>query len=387
MRIAVAGATGHIGALTATTLERGGDDVVRISRSLGLDLLTGDGLDGALAAVAAVVDATNATATDPDEVVAYFGTTTRNLLAAEHRVGVRHHVLLSIVGIHRVEGNAHYAGKREQERLVEAGPVPWTIVPATQFHDFAAMVTCWTERDGVATIAPLLVQPIAPADIADVLAEVATGGAARALPGRRRPRDPGPRRHGAAHQRGARPPSSACPHVVGPVRPVDGRQRPAARRGGAHHAHHVRRVAGGGRRAVSQRTTREPQNKITPQQRGTRLRWLSVGFGFVSPLRHTSPSSDMLAEVCRAWWFSASFTTFIVRRVVDWPCNSAPTPDTLDVAFRLVRAYLPWHSSRDRRREPDRRDPGPISRPLTGRRRTALRMTDACSLTSSRQRV
>jgi uncharacterized protein YbjT (DUF2867 family) len=175
MRIAVAGATGHIGALAAAALERGGHDVVRISRSLGVDLLTGDGLDGALADVEAVVDATNATATDPDAVVAYFGTTTRNLLTAEQQAGVRHHVLLSIVGIHRIEGNAHYAGKREQERLVEAGPVPWTIVPATQFHDFAAMVTSWTEQDGVANIAPLLVQPVAPTDIAEVLAEVATG--------------------------------------------------------------------------------------------------------------------------------------------------------------------------------------------------------------------
>jgi uncharacterized protein YbjT (DUF2867 family) len=175
MRIAVAGATGHIGALAAAALERGGHDVVRVSRSLGVDLLTGDGLDGALANVDAVVDATNATATDPDAVVAYFGTTTRNLLTAEQQAGVRHHVLLSIVGIHRIEGNAHYAGKREQERLVEAGPVPWTIVPATQFHDFAAMVTSWTEQDGVANIAPLLVQPIAPTDIAEVLAEVATG--------------------------------------------------------------------------------------------------------------------------------------------------------------------------------------------------------------------
>jgi uncharacterized protein YbjT (DUF2867 family) len=175
MRIAVAGATGHIGALAAAALERGGHDVVRVSRSLGVDLLTGDGLDGALANVDAVVDATNATATDPDAVVAYFGTTTRNLLTAGQQAGVRHHVLLSIVGIHRIEGNAHYAGKREQERLVEAGPVPWTIVPATQFHDFAAMVTSWTEQDGVANIAPLLVQPIAPTDIAEVLAEVATG--------------------------------------------------------------------------------------------------------------------------------------------------------------------------------------------------------------------
>jgi uncharacterized protein YbjT (DUF2867 family) len=175
MRIAVAGATGNIGALTVTALQRGGHDVVRISRSLGVDLVTGDGLDAALAGVEAVVDATSTTATDPVETVAFFGTATRNLLAAEERTGVRHHVLLSIVGVAHIEGNAHYAGKREQERLVAAGPVPWTIVPATQFHDFAAMVASWTEQDGVATIAPLLIQPIAPADVADTLAEVATG--------------------------------------------------------------------------------------------------------------------------------------------------------------------------------------------------------------------
>jgi uncharacterized protein YbjT (DUF2867 family) len=175
MRIAVAGATGHIGSLTAADLERDGHEVVRISRSLGVDLVTGDGLDDALVGVDAVLDVTNVAAGDRAEAVAYLGAITRNLLAAEQRAGVGHHVLLSIVGVHRIEGNAHYAAKREQERLVEAGPVPWTIVPATQFHDFAAMVTRWTQRDGAATIAPLLVQPIAPADIADVLAEIATG--------------------------------------------------------------------------------------------------------------------------------------------------------------------------------------------------------------------
>ncbi|MDX3458575.1 NAD(P)H-binding protein [Streptomyces sp. ME02-8801-2C] len=175
MRIAVAGATGNIGTLTVAALERGGHDVVRISRSLGVDLSTGDGLDDALTGVEAVIDATNAPATERAESVEYFGTATRHLLAAEARAGVRHHVLLSIVGIDRIEGNAHYAGKREQERLVAAGPVPWTVVPATQFHDFAAMVTSWTEQDGVATIAPLLVQPIAPADVADILAEIAVG--------------------------------------------------------------------------------------------------------------------------------------------------------------------------------------------------------------------
>lgn len=175
MRIAVAGATGNIGALTVAALDRGGHEVVGVSRSLGVDLTTGDGLDDALTGVEAVVDVTNGPAAERAETLAFFRAATGNLLAAGERAGVRHHVLLSIAGVGRVDGNAHYAGKREQERLVSAGPVPWTIVPATQFHDFAAMVASWAEQDGVAAFAPLLVQPIAPADVADVLAEVVTG--------------------------------------------------------------------------------------------------------------------------------------------------------------------------------------------------------------------
>ncbi|MCZ4603710.1 SDR family oxidoreductase [Streptomyces sp. Lzd4kr] len=175
MRIAVAGATGNIGARTVAVLEQAAHDVVRISRSHGIDLISGNGLDAALTGVDAVVDATSHETVDRDEAVAYFGAATSNLLAAEKRAGVPHHVLLSIVGIDRVDGNAHYAGKREQERLVAEGPTPWTIVPFTQFHDFAATVTSWTEHDGIATIPPLLVQPIAPADVADILAEIATG--------------------------------------------------------------------------------------------------------------------------------------------------------------------------------------------------------------------
>ena len=147
MRIAVAGATGNIGARTASFLEREGHEVIRISRSLGVDLTTGEGLDAALEGVDAVVDAISSPPVSPDETREYFGTTTRNLLAAEQRAGVRHHVLLSIVGIHRIEGGtAHYSGKREQERLIEEGRVPWTIVPATQFHDFAALAAAGPNR-------------------------------------------------------------------------------------------------------------------------------------------------------------------------------------------------------------------------------------------------
>ncbi len=92
-------------------------------------------------------------------------------------MGVAHHVMLSIVGVDRIEGRAHYAGKRLQEELALDGPVPVTVVRATQFHDFAAMVVGWTQRDGVAEVPPLLVQPIAPRDVGDVLVEVASGPA------------------------------------------------------------------------------------------------------------------------------------------------------------------------------------------------------------------
>ncbi len=175
MRIAVAGATGRIGQLTVAALERASHQPVQVSRRAGVDAYTGAGLDDRLQDVDAVIDATNIASQDEAEVVDRFGTITRNLLAAEERAGVRHHVLLSIVGIDYGQRVPHYAGKREQERLVRAGAVPWSIVRATQFHDFAAMTALWTAQDGVATIAPLLVQPIALADVAAVLAETAAG--------------------------------------------------------------------------------------------------------------------------------------------------------------------------------------------------------------------
>ena len=173
--IAVAGATGLVGRAVVAALRAGGHEPVEISRAAGVDVLAGTGLDRALAGVSAVVDVLNSPARDADEAVAFFETTARNLLEAEQRAGVGHHVLLSIVTIDRFPGNAHYAGKRAQERVVEGGPVPWTIQRATQFHDFAAMVARRTTRDGTATVAPLLVQPVAVVDVAAVLVELATG--------------------------------------------------------------------------------------------------------------------------------------------------------------------------------------------------------------------
>lgn len=175
MRVAVVGASGQVGSYTVTALERGRHEVVRISRSTGVDVRSGTGLTEALTGVDAVIDTTNIASRDEAEIVDFFGTGSRRLLTAEQQAGVRHHILLSIVGLDNGQRVPHYSGKREQERVVTAGPIPWSIVRATQFHGFAAGVAGFAEQNGVATIAPLLVQPIAPADVAEVLAEISTG--------------------------------------------------------------------------------------------------------------------------------------------------------------------------------------------------------------------
>jgi uncharacterized protein YbjT (DUF2867 family) len=175
VRIAVIGGTGLVGRHAVDALARDGHEPVVAARSRGVDLSTGEGLGEALAGADAAIDATNAHADDAGEARRAFGAMTERLLEAEARAGVRHHVLLSILGVDRVEGNAHYAGKRRQEELVERGPVPYTILRAAQFHEFAEMVVDWTIRDGVARIPPLLVQPVAAADAARALAEAAAG--------------------------------------------------------------------------------------------------------------------------------------------------------------------------------------------------------------------
>jgi uncharacterized protein YbjT (DUF2867 family) len=156
-------------------LRRLGHEPVPIARTVGIDIVTGDGLAEALAGVDAVIDLSNAPARSADQARDFFGTATANLLAAEHRAGVGHHVVLSIVGVDRVTGTAHYAGKRRQEELALGGPTPATILRATQFHEFASMVVGWTRRSGAALVPPLLVQPLAVADLADVLVETILG--------------------------------------------------------------------------------------------------------------------------------------------------------------------------------------------------------------------
>ncbi len=178
MRIAVVGGTGQVGRETVSALARDGHEAVVVARSTGVDLMSGDGLDEALSGVDAVIDVISTSSLDRDGTPAFFATSTANLLAAEERAGVGHHVVLSIVGIDRADGNPHWAGKRRQEEVALAGTIPVTILRATQFHNFAAMTAGRSRRNGRAIVAPLVVQPVAIAEVADALAQIATAAPA-----------------------------------------------------------------------------------------------------------------------------------------------------------------------------------------------------------------
>ncbi|GAB3612987.1 SDR family oxidoreductase [Humibacter ginsengisoli] len=174
MRIAVAGGTGVVGSQVLSALKARGHDAVTLSRGTGVDLTSSEGLEAALQGVDAVVDVSSTTAQSSKASVKFFGTETRNLLAAEKRAGVRHHVVLSIVGAAKAD-SGYYAGKAAQERIVMALPGGWTILRATQFHEFAQQMTT-RAAFGPLQLAPVArCQPIAAAEVGEALAEIAVG--------------------------------------------------------------------------------------------------------------------------------------------------------------------------------------------------------------------
>jgi uncharacterized protein YbjT (DUF2867 family) len=173
MKIAVIG-TGLIGSQVIQRLTAAGHDATGHSRSTGLDLLTGDGLDDALRGAEVVVNVTNSPTFD-DASVDFFRTTVTTLLDAAQAAGVGHIVTLSIVGVDQVPNLAYYRAKTLQEELVKAGPIPYSIVRATQFMEFVAPTMDWTTDGDVVRLPATPIQPISSADVAATVAEVAAG--------------------------------------------------------------------------------------------------------------------------------------------------------------------------------------------------------------------
>jgi uncharacterized protein YbjT (DUF2867 family) len=181
MRIAVAGATGVVGRHVDAVARERGHEVVPLARSLGVDLTTGGGLAERLAGVDAVVDVTSVATQRRAAAETFFGNVSRSLLTAEKRAGVSHHVVLSIVGIDDV-GTGYYQGKQFQEYVVTEGAVPWSILRATQFHEFAEQSLGFVRVGPLSLVPRMLSQPVAAAEVAEALVDLVEAGPSGRVP-------------------------------------------------------------------------------------------------------------------------------------------------------------------------------------------------------------
>ncbi len=174
MKIAIIGGTGLLGRQVSEELRTRGHEVRAVSRSAPeyrADLTTGAGLDEALDGCDVVVDASN---NSSRSAAATLVEGTRRLLAAGQRAGVAHHVCMSIVGCDQLP-MGYFQVKAAQEGVVTEAEVPWTIVRAAQFHEYLAAMLGAGARYGVLPAPRALVQPVASAEVARAVADVAVG--------------------------------------------------------------------------------------------------------------------------------------------------------------------------------------------------------------------
>jgi uncharacterized protein YbjT (DUF2867 family) len=175
VRIVVFGGSGVVGRHVVTTASSLGHDAVAASRTTGVDLTTGEGLDEVLAGAAAAVDVSNVATIRRRPALEFFESTSKHLQAAASRAGVEHVVVLSIVGIDRLRALGYYDAKVTHERLHLDGPVAATVVRATQFHEFPGQVVARSTAGPVAFVPSMTVQTVAARSVAEVLVETATG--------------------------------------------------------------------------------------------------------------------------------------------------------------------------------------------------------------------
>ncbi len=180
MKLTIIGGTGLIGSQVVPKLTAAGHQAVPAALSTGLDLITGKGLDQALEGAEVVINVANSPTFD-EASVGFFRTSMNNLLAAGERAGVRHQVILSIVGVDQVPQLVYYRAKTLQEDLLRQGPTPYSIVHATQFFEFMNTLVFETSDDTTVRLPSTRLQPIASADVADAVADVSTGTPLRGI--------------------------------------------------------------------------------------------------------------------------------------------------------------------------------------------------------------
>ncbi|MFF3441149.1 SDR family oxidoreductase [Streptosporangium sp. NPDC002721] len=175
MRIVVIGGTGLIGSKLVARLGEQGHEAVAASPNTGVNTLTGEGLAEVLAGAQVVVDVSNSPSFEAAAVLEFFETSTRNLLAAEAAAGVGHHVALSVVGTELLAESGYFRAKIAQEKLIENSSIPYSIVHATQFFEFAHSMADAATDGGTVRMAPVFFQPVAGDDVARTVGRVAVG--------------------------------------------------------------------------------------------------------------------------------------------------------------------------------------------------------------------
>jgi uncharacterized protein YbjT (DUF2867 family) len=175
MKIVVIGGTGLIGSNVVARLREHGHEAVPASPDTGVNSITGEGLTEVLEGASVVVDVSNAPAWEDDAVLAFFETSTGNLLAAEAAAGVGHHVALSVVGTDRLTESGYFRAKLAQEQLIANGSIPYSIVHATQFFEFVGRIADEATDGTTVRLPPAYFQPMAAADVASAVGRVAAG--------------------------------------------------------------------------------------------------------------------------------------------------------------------------------------------------------------------
>ncbi|WP_263366888.1 SDR family oxidoreductase [Edaphobacter bradus] len=181
MKIVVIGGSGLIGKRVVNKLLEQGHEAVAASPSSGVNTLTGEGLAEALKGASVVVDVSNAPSWEDAEVMNFFETSTRNLLAQEAAAGVKHHVALSVVGTERLLESGYFRAKIAQENLIKASKIPYSIVRATQFYEFVKGIADFSMKGDEVHLPPALIQPMAADDVASAVARVAVGPPANGI--------------------------------------------------------------------------------------------------------------------------------------------------------------------------------------------------------------